>query len=509
MGTDAMLLGAWSTQHMGAHAAHVLDVGTGSGVLALMAAQRAQPHSRVHAVDVDPTACAQAAANAGGSPLRDQIVVFHATLQQLVAMHQGRAQAQPSTDGDAVAATAPAEDGSAGGTGSAVASSRSMSTAPGLSMGSAGSSEDGGANGGSHSMHGQVLPAQAWLGQAPSQGYDVIISNPPFFERSSKPPVQPQPQGPGKKGKKKKNQQSQVSEGKTTSEAGEGLGAQTASTTTSLSSLSRDEAPDREQQQQQQEGASASGQEEGPETQPGQGSRRAGRVLGARRALARHADAVVQLDAVQGQASSGAVSGTSLSTDGEGQLQPQVQVQEQAGLPFEALAAGAAALLAPGGALFVVLPVMGGESDRFARLAAAQGLRLVGYVARACRLLVAGAPPLGGLLAGRFCAWVLCRDAAACMAPQVVHAPAHAPPPAGAPAARAHQGKGPLRAQAPADVCEGREQQWQSWRSRLRTQWCTGALSIGAWPLTAATLGTNWFRWHRSFRGGQVYFCER
>lgn len=77
LGTDAMLLGAW-TRCEGA--GQLLDVGTGTGVLALMLAQRAQ-RARLDAIDPEPPAVAQARANVAASPWAGRIRVHQARLQ--------------------------------------------------------------------------------------------------------------------------------------------------------------------------------------------------------------------------------------------------------------------------------------------------------------------------------------------------------------------------------------------------------------------------------------------
>lgn len=70
--TDGVLLGAW-TDH--ARAARILDLGTGTGLLALIAAQR-QPSARIDALDIDPEAVAQAARNMADSPWPQRLRVF-------------------------------------------------------------------------------------------------------------------------------------------------------------------------------------------------------------------------------------------------------------------------------------------------------------------------------------------------------------------------------------------------------------------------------------------------
>jgi tRNA1Val (adenine37-N6)-methyltransferase len=69
--TDACLLGAAADLR---HATRVLDIGTGTGLLALMVAQRA-PTATIEALEIDPLAAAQAAANVAASPWAGRIIV--------------------------------------------------------------------------------------------------------------------------------------------------------------------------------------------------------------------------------------------------------------------------------------------------------------------------------------------------------------------------------------------------------------------------------------------------
>lgn len=79
VGTDGVLLGAWTdiTQ-----AKRILDVGTGSGVIALMLAQRTQEGIHIDAIDISPTDCEQARENATRSPWPNKIAVHNKSLQQ-------------------------------------------------------------------------------------------------------------------------------------------------------------------------------------------------------------------------------------------------------------------------------------------------------------------------------------------------------------------------------------------------------------------------------------------
>lgn len=79
VGTDGVLLGAWANGGK-----RILDAGTGTGIIALMMAQR-YPNAVVTAIDVDEGAVKQAQQNVVQSPFSQQITVLHNTLQE----HQG------------------------------------------------------------------------------------------------------------------------------------------------------------------------------------------------------------------------------------------------------------------------------------------------------------------------------------------------------------------------------------------------------------------------------------
>lgn len=78
VGTDSVLLGAW-TCYSGTYS--VLDIGTGTGVLALIAAQFC-PAARIDAVELDPPAAVQAAENVRSSPWHGRIRVHQADIRQ-------------------------------------------------------------------------------------------------------------------------------------------------------------------------------------------------------------------------------------------------------------------------------------------------------------------------------------------------------------------------------------------------------------------------------------------
>lgn len=78
VGTDGVLLGAWTeTPHL---PCSVLDIGTGSGLVALMLAQRF-PEAHIDAIDIDESAVNQAAENFAASPWSDRLHAYHSCLQ--------------------------------------------------------------------------------------------------------------------------------------------------------------------------------------------------------------------------------------------------------------------------------------------------------------------------------------------------------------------------------------------------------------------------------------------
>lgn len=76
VGTDGVLLGGWVCV---TGAARILDIGTGTGLVALMLAQR-NPEARIDAIDIDRNACLQAQANVAASPFAGRIRVFPVSL---------------------------------------------------------------------------------------------------------------------------------------------------------------------------------------------------------------------------------------------------------------------------------------------------------------------------------------------------------------------------------------------------------------------------------------------
>ena len=82
VGTDGILLGGWADVDTTSSAPlKVLDIGTGSGLISLMLAQRCQGYMEATAIDIDRSACQQAKINIANSPWHASIAVKHVALQ--------------------------------------------------------------------------------------------------------------------------------------------------------------------------------------------------------------------------------------------------------------------------------------------------------------------------------------------------------------------------------------------------------------------------------------------
>jgi tRNA1Val (adenine37-N6)-methyltransferase len=79
VGTDAVILGAWVNP---ADAKKILDVGTGTGVIALMLAQRSK--AEIEAIDIDKDSCEQAEDNVRFSKWASRIKVHCTSFQEFV-----------------------------------------------------------------------------------------------------------------------------------------------------------------------------------------------------------------------------------------------------------------------------------------------------------------------------------------------------------------------------------------------------------------------------------------
>lgn len=80
VGTDGALLGAWANVD---EVNSVLDIGTGTGLLALMIAQRA-PQAAIHAIEINEAAFFQARDNFQASPWKDRLTISHESLQAFI-----------------------------------------------------------------------------------------------------------------------------------------------------------------------------------------------------------------------------------------------------------------------------------------------------------------------------------------------------------------------------------------------------------------------------------------
>lgn len=78
VGTDGVLLGAWADVDK---ARDVLDIGTGTGLIALMLAQR-NANANIHGVDISKEAYEQANENFTASPWYDRMRCFHMPIQE-------------------------------------------------------------------------------------------------------------------------------------------------------------------------------------------------------------------------------------------------------------------------------------------------------------------------------------------------------------------------------------------------------------------------------------------
>ena len=76
VGIDGVLLGAWTCIE---NTARILDIGTGTGLIALMLAQRSD--SIIDSIDINPNACAQASENIRLSPWSNRVNVQEISLQ--------------------------------------------------------------------------------------------------------------------------------------------------------------------------------------------------------------------------------------------------------------------------------------------------------------------------------------------------------------------------------------------------------------------------------------------
>ena len=78
VGTDGVLLGAWANI---SGSVRILDIGTGTGLIALMTAQR-NIHARIDAIEISSEACGQAKENFEASLWHERLHIFNCSLQE-------------------------------------------------------------------------------------------------------------------------------------------------------------------------------------------------------------------------------------------------------------------------------------------------------------------------------------------------------------------------------------------------------------------------------------------
>ncbi len=78
VGTDGVLIGAWANHH---HPSTILDIGTGSGLISFMMAQRFHD-AKITGVDIDQQAILQAKENQITNPWKERIEFLHQSLSE-------------------------------------------------------------------------------------------------------------------------------------------------------------------------------------------------------------------------------------------------------------------------------------------------------------------------------------------------------------------------------------------------------------------------------------------
>ena len=81
VGTDGVLLGAWALTNHNPNS--ILDIGAGTGLIALMLAQRTSAQ-QIDALEIDEDAYEQATDNFENSPWSDRLFCYHAGLDEFI-----------------------------------------------------------------------------------------------------------------------------------------------------------------------------------------------------------------------------------------------------------------------------------------------------------------------------------------------------------------------------------------------------------------------------------------
>ena len=79
VGTDSIMLGSWVQTN---NAQRILDIGTGSGLLVLMLAQKTPSTCLIDGIDIDSSAISQANDNGKNCPWTQRLTFQHTSLQQ-------------------------------------------------------------------------------------------------------------------------------------------------------------------------------------------------------------------------------------------------------------------------------------------------------------------------------------------------------------------------------------------------------------------------------------------
>lgn len=82
VGTDGVLLGAWANVEK---SQRILDVGTGTGLIAIMLAQRTNSNVNIDAIEIDDSAYQQAIENIKSCPWNNRLNAIHQSFQDFSA----------------------------------------------------------------------------------------------------------------------------------------------------------------------------------------------------------------------------------------------------------------------------------------------------------------------------------------------------------------------------------------------------------------------------------------
>lgn len=101
VGTDGVLLGAWAQGGR-----RILDIGTGTGLIALMMAQR-YPEAFVTGIDIDVDAVQQAQENIAQSPFKNRVEALHTSLQDYAPLPRSAESGNANSSFDAIVSNPP------------------------------------------------------------------------------------------------------------------------------------------------------------------------------------------------------------------------------------------------------------------------------------------------------------------------------------------------------------------------------------------------------------------